>query len=414
MDPQCVPKFLVFDESHMLKGALGINISYILSRFRRVLNHYHYQKFGHPYKPILIGSTATIKAPEEFASCLFNIDKSKVDLKPPDVSLTHEDYPYVNEKDEETIRRFHVLLMPSAYFAQDTVTNIVLELLTFFACEGEKVGLKDLKPQVLGFVNSIREANDLISRTRHRITRDFPNISVDGHNTDFDKVQRAEVEKKFNERGVNILYATRTLEVGVDFDDIDTLLVFGAPFSYNDYLQRIGRAGRKRDALIVTVLRNFIPIDNYYFEHSKELIDQDLHKYNIERVPILRDNPHIKKKSVIASAFGYMAVHEDADKFQEDVKRFDRLFYSERGDWLQSKEYSKFVDWVFESLEGSLSRSECEDILKHEFLRKLHDICEKESFRSKLSLAEILEDFNKFYFLFSIRMCDPEVGVSFE
>ena len=97
-------------------------------------------------------------------------------------------------------------------------------------------------------------------------------VTVDGHTTDFGRTQRADVERKFNRKELNVIYATSTLEVGVDFETVNMVVIYGFPYSFNEYVQRIGRGGRGEDTLVLTVCHNWKPIDHYYYVDAKKKI----------------------------------------------------------------------------------------------------------------------------------------------
>ena len=61
-------------------------------------------------------------------------------------------------------------------------------------------------------------------------------FKIQGHTSQFERDLRANIERKFTKKEIDVLYATSTLELGGDFDDINVLLLHGVPYSFNDYL----------------------------------------------------------------------------------------------------------------------------------------------------------------------------------
>jgi len=53
-------------------------------------------------------------------------------------------------------------------------------------------------------------------------------------------------ELMWEQNGCRVIVATDILMVGVDFPDIDNVVIIGRPPNVNDYLQKVGRAGRDR------------------------------------------------------------------------------------------------------------------------------------------------------------------------
>lgn len=71
---------------------------------------------------------------------------------------------------------------------------------------------------------------------------------------------------------INLLSATPTLEMGIDVGDLSTVLLCSVPPAQANYLQRIGRAGRKDgNALNITVAEGN-PHDQFFFEEPLEMM----------------------------------------------------------------------------------------------------------------------------------------------
>jgi superfamily II DNA/RNA helicase len=320
-----IPRFIVFDEVHMFKGTFGINCSYFISRLQAVLQKYSAQYHGEPLpKFIRIGSTATISNPVEFAEDFFDASPNDVLLVPKDPQERKSFYLIGNR--DETIRRHHVYIMPYAYNTDSTIGRTI-----YYVQMRSKKGMSptrlvekgevwDQYLQTITFVNSMRSSNNLIALTRRTLANDLPDIKIDGHTTDFDRKSRAKIERAFNRDELHCIFATQTLEVGVDFRRVDVVIVNGFPFSFNDYLQRIGRGGRKRDSLVVTVCQNWKPIDHYYFSNAREALrDPSAH---IEPVPITRNNIEASKKHVRGALFDYVVSDIDLSDYLDDFRKF--------------------------------------------------------------------------------------------
>src|SRR5690606_28189389 len=99
--------------------------------------------------------------------------------------------------------RHHVYIMPYAYNTDSTIGRSIhyLEMLS----SSGKAPTRLHEPrrawgqflQTICFVNSIRASNNLISLTTRTVSEDVPDLKVNGHTTDFDRKQRANMERKF-------------------------------------------------------------------------------------------------------------------------------------------------------------------------------------------------------------------------
>ena len=164
--------------------------------------------------------------------------------------------------------------------------------------------------QTLGFVNSINHAGQLINSTEKERKYIGADVTIDGHTTDFGREQRGQVEMSFNKKELNVIFATSTLEVGVDFETVNMVVIYGFPFSFNEYIQRIGRGGRGENTLVVTICHNWKPIDHYYYVDAKKKISLQ-HQW-IEPIPISRDNPQLIKNHLIGSLLDYISSLPDS------------------------------------------------------------------------------------------------------
>lgn len=92
--------------------------------------------------------------------------------------------------------------------------------------------------------------------------------------------ERKAVEDSFkrghNAWDVNLLSATPTLEMGIDIGDLSSVLLCSVPPGQANYLQRIGRAGRKNGNALALTIANGNNHDNYFYQQPLEMIAGDV------------------------------------------------------------------------------------------------------------------------------------------
>jgi Distinct helicase family with a unique C-terminal domain including a metal-binding cysteine cluster len=391
VQPECVPELIIFDEVHLFGGAFGISVSQFLKRLNGVIKQYHEKIYGahKEYKPVYIASTATIKDPRDFASKFFNTSKDNVDLIP---SSTNTSDIYEDLSKSE-ISRYNLFILPRAYLAKQTTALAVKFLLDYSQT------LPNFKPRILGFSNSLRDCNDLIAETRARYDGTF---NIDGHNTQYDSEERSEREVLFNKGDVSVLYATSTLEVGVDFEAMHALIIFGPPYSFNDYLQRIGRAGRNSDAVVITVIKLNNPVDYFYYENCYELVSNPMNY--TERVPISSYNPHVERKQVISTFFDFIQIQDNSHEY-DDYKFFNSTFFT-GAYWrpAQIKLVKNYIKSIFD----------IKDDLLDEILEDLKDqIFSQAEETPKKTLGDIFDHVLEKTEFTNLRSSDPVVEVNY-
>ncbi len=390
--PECVPELIIFDEVHLFGGAFGISVSQFLKRLNGVIKHYHEKIFGPNklYKPIYVASTATIKDPKDFASKFFTINKNQVDMIP-NSSNPSDIYEDISKSE---ISRYNLFILPRAYLAKQTTALAAKFLLDHAQTLGPS-----FRPRILGFANSLRDCNDLIAETRARYDGSY---KIDGHNTQYDNEERSEREVLFNKGDVSVLYATSTLEVGVDFEAMHALIIFGPPYSFNDYLQRIGRAGRNSDAVVITVIKMNNPVDYFYYENCYELVSNPMN--NTERVPISSYNPHVERKQVISTFFDYIQIQENAHDY-DDYKFFNSTFFT--GAYWKPHEIKRVKNYIKNIFT-------IDDPLLDEILEDLKDkIFSQADETPKKTLSDIFDHVLEKTEFTNLRSSDPVVEVDY-
>jgi DEAD/DEAH box helicase domain-containing protein len=71
---------------------------------------------------------------------------------------------------------------------------------------------------------------------------------------------------------INLLSATPTMEMGIDIGDLSSVLLCSVPPAQANYLQRIGRAGRKDGNALTFTIANGAPHDLYFYAEPEEMM----------------------------------------------------------------------------------------------------------------------------------------------
>ena len=103
-----------------------------------------------------------------------------------------------------------------------------------------------------------------------------PRIYSHEHTGLLDRKLRETIENDFKNRksdnSINSLVATSTLEMGIDIGDLNAELNVSIPPLTSNYLQRVGRAGRKSGAALILDFAKNEPHDLFFFEDPQEMM----------------------------------------------------------------------------------------------------------------------------------------------
>jgi len=301
------PEVIVIDEGHLLRGAFGAQASHLVTRLEQAIRAIN--GLDASWRPVYFMSSATLSNPEDVACGLIASEKSCIRV----IRCRTSEH-------RSRTRRVHIFLMPKAYTPMAT-TSRALEALYSEEPSAVKLSaplLKELlsrrgsefkggNPGCIVFVNTLAEANELIGRLRSIIGS---GVCIDGHSTDYDR-DRAMKEDMFTRGEIDILVATRGLEVGVDYSRARIGVIYGMPFFLSDYTQRIGRIGRNVPSIIIDVFMPDKPIDHFYYTNWLLLCDNYLRSSHIQATEaylINRSNPETVRRSGKRAVIDYLSL----------------------------------------------------------------------------------------------------------
>jgi len=122
---------------------------------------------------------------------------------------------------------------------------------------------------------------------------------------------REEVEKLFKDGGradaPNLLTCTPTLEMGIDVGDLSATMACSVPPTTANYLQRIGRAGRRTGNAMVLTMANVRPHDLFFFEDPLEMMAGQ-----VTPPGCFLDAPEVLKRQLLAFCWDCWTAEESA------------------------------------------------------------------------------------------------------
>lgn len=218
-------KFVAVDELHSYTSLLGTNMHYLIKRLER------FSDFQ------IACASATIANAKEFAEELFE-----------------RKFVHVHGEHRKSTLHFIMRYTKSIYVS---VKDIVKALY------GKKI---------LIFGNSYK----VVETIGWVLKKEGVNVSI--HKGGLPKDVREQVERDFREGKIKVVVATPTLELGIDIGDVD--VVVSELVSYSQFLQRVGRAGRKgQESIGILILREDDAISNYYKQKPEDYFKDECYGY---------------------------------------------------------------------------------------------------------------------------------------
>ncbi len=122
-----------------------------------------------------------------------------------------------------------------------------------------------------------------------------PRVYAHEHTGLLERGEREQLERDFklhpHSNSVNVLAATSTLEMGIDIGDLNVVGNANIAPKPSNFLQRVGRAGRKEGAaLVLNYAHSGEPHDMYYFTYPEEMMEGEVNTPGcfLQAIDILR------------------------------------------------------------------------------------------------------------------------------
>lgn len=133
------------------------------------------------------------------------------------------------------------------------------------------------------------------------MTKKIEPMMIKEHTAQLTRKMAKEYQQEFKKGNINILSCSTTFEMGVDIGNLETVFMRNVPPSPANYVQRAGRAGRRKDssAFILTFCNN-TSHDYTYFENPTKMIDGIINPPHFSIT-----NEKIIIRHLIAASFGF-------------------------------------------------------------------------------------------------------------
>ena len=242
-------RLVVLDEAHVYDGAFGTNMAYLLRRLATVASPCRF-----------ICSTATVGTPKQFME-----------------QLTGRQMVVMDEGDDGS-QSYQKTLLRVEVSAKDSFERTV-KLLSRLVAYGRARFLafadsRKLVEHVVGAIRreSLAEGDDLDEDANDNEYHDWPKLEhVLPYRAGYEKDDREAIQKALTDGSLAGVVSTSAMELGLDIGDLDVVVLLNTPPSVKSFRQRIGRAGRTRDAVCILVDNQGVMVPlNQYLERRPE------------------------------------------------------------------------------------------------------------------------------------------------
>ncbi len=261
--------FIAVDELHTYTGLFGTNMHYLIKRLSR------FSDFQ------MACASATLSNAKEFAEELFE-----------------REFVHVHGEHRKGVLNFIMRYAPSIYAS---VRDIVLAL------RGRKI---------LVFGNSYKSVE-----TMNWVLKKA-GVRAAVHKSGLPREIREKVEEEFRRGSLRVVVATPTLELGIDIGDVDVVVSELVP--YSQFLQRVGRAGRKgQESVGILLLRADDSISTFYKNRPEDYFRDEAYGF------VERRNEEVMKYQLIAMCSEKPARVEELTAYGDIARRLIEAGYLE-------------------------------------------------------------------------------------
>ncbi|MCK6502764.1 DISARM system helicase DrmA [Myxococcota bacterium] len=288
------PDLVIQDELHLISGPLGTMVGLVETAIdalsARVVD-------GHPVRPKVVASTATVRRAERQIQALFG--RGSVEVFPPPGPDRRDSFFAETVRTSAVPGRRYVGVAAQGRSLKVVFLRTLLAILSAAQTAWEDAGGKRAKPNpadpymsLVAYFNSLRELggsrriveDEVASRLAgygsrrregeptgpfrdRRIAQPVELTSRESTSKVADTKRRLELSFHDDDR-VDVALATNMISVGLDITRLGLMVVVGQPKMSSEYIQATSRVGRDptRPGLVVTLMNLHRPRDRSHYE----------------------------------------------------------------------------------------------------------------------------------------------------
>lgn len=258
--------FVVIDELHYYKGALGSHLSNIFKRLKRICKYYESD-------PQYLCSSATIANPKELAE-----------------NICHTSFELVDKDGSPSPSKRYVFIEPpyigKQKLVKESIGRIAVDMIPEFVRKNESfIAFCKSRKQVEVV---LKESREVLKSDGLYLEQDLSN-KISGYRGGYTKEERKEIETKMVSGELTGLVSTNALELGIDIGRISSTILVGYPGTRASFWQQSGRAGRSKNNSTTYMILDDLAFDQYIGNNPMWLFNE-----KAEHAVIDKDNIYIE------------------------------------------------------------------------------------------------------------------------
>lgn len=291
-------ELIAIDESHSYTGVEGMHVSWIVRRFKRILDEFE-------ATPQYVLTSATIGNPEQHS-----------------MALTGEEVTVIDNDGSPSGKRDIVFWNPPVTSGNDDDAIIerapanqeATQLLTHLASRDVQ-SLMFSRARTTTELNAERVQQILRSEDNPISGRD---VTVEPYNAGHGKETRRETEDRLKRGELDGVISTNALELGIDIGSVDATIMCGYPGTRQSFWQQLGRSGRGTSDALSILVADYDNIDQYIMENPEYVLGD-----NIEDAVIDNSNNPVYAKHILCAAHEIPLMNRDKKYFGDE--RLERV-----------------------------------------------------------------------------------------
>lgn len=230
-------EYIIIDEAHQYRGVFGSNMAFLIRRLKRICKYYGSE-------PQFIISTATLANPKEFGEKLTGLNSKIID-----------------ENGSPSGKKYFIFFNPYAIESKNpSIHNDTLKLFNTFVKNNF---------QTICFEISRKMAEVIALRSKKELEKTSPDIcdKITAYRAGYTVDERKKIEDNLKSGKLKGIVTTNALELGINIGSLDSVIISGYPGTLISTWQQAGRAGRKNQQSIITMVAFQNPLDQYFMKH---------------------------------------------------------------------------------------------------------------------------------------------------